>query len=385
MSRIPSNLPVSERQGGWESAAVNQAPATFTPGASIVDILEEGQIGATNLLDNLTLEVPKNKPSDIRSTIDALGSLNEENITADTLSILRLLHRCSLEQRAGARMVRQSEMQANINAQYSAAHEIRESSFQRMMGGIAAGALQIGSAGLQAYSATKSLTSLGTLKEAPSANASPTADTLDAGAANSISKDIATQAEPGKALIEQPPVTFQDQGDANKMAIAERDLPKRSVAVDEQGTLTVRDAKGSETLKVEIIDEAADVAPVPTAEKATSPADTSSAASEAEVAKPTDREITLKELDFKAARLKAASDITHATGNILNAFAQNSASAHDAQKAEQEAIAKTHEMASHQAGDEVQQTLEQARVWREMLQGIDQNNIETNRSISRHI
>lgn len=441
MPSIPTNIPASERKGSWETTAVDQGLTTTGQRASLIDILEEGQIGQANWPQNQALEAPRNKASDVRSTIGALGSLNAENLGSDSFSLLRLLHKCSLDQRTGARMVRQSEGLAAKNAKYSAAQEIRESAFQRMIGGVTASALQLGSAGIQAYSATQSLTSINSLKDATPTNVPDPTDTANAVSANNgISQDIAAQVEPGNALIEQPlskstgadtanaisadhnkalvvhgeqnqtmvvhgeqnqtlvthngqaggqdpQITFQGQRDANKTMVADSGAPQRNVHIDEQGTLTVRDAKGNESLRIEIIDEATEVASVPAAANTPSSTDASSvtADADAEVAKPTDRELALKELDFRAARLKAASDMTQATGNVLNAVAQNSAASHDAQKTELEATATTHDMAVHQANDETQQTLEQARGWREMLQGIDQNNTETNRGISRNI
>jgi len=295
----------------------------------------------------------------------------------------------------------------------AAAKEIREAAFQRMLGAVVSGSLQIGSAGLQAYSATQSLKTVATLKDGPEAKiANPAEGTNEVVPQETLKQDIATHPVPGKPAPEQE-VTLQLQADSpqtismkndralalheeqagNQKALDSRSLTERSTRIDDQGKLTVLHGDKA-ALTIEVLED------VPAAKPfAAPPAGTgdparqaallnSSSSAETPITEPkptTDREVTLKELDFQAARLRAASDTTHSAGGVFNAFAQNSAASHDAQKAELEAEAKAHDMANHQASDEVQQTLEQARTWRDMLQGIDQGSIETNRGIARNI
>lgn len=327
MNSISSNPLSVQPQGHWQAAGVDQTQATPASNASRIDPADASEMGKAGQPGNQFLRLPSGKAADIPSTISGLDRLDAENVGSDIFSLLRLLHQCSLEQRAGARMVRQSEMQANIGTLNAAAKEIREAAFQRMLGAVVSGSLQIGSAGLQAYSATQSLKTIATLKDPPEAKvANSTESTNEAAPQEALRKDMAAQSEAGKPAPEQPVI------EQSKVA-----------------------------LTPEVVED------VPAAKPST------------------EREVTLKELDFQAARLRAASDITHSAGGVFNAFAQNSAASHDARKSELEAEAKAHDMSSHQASDEIQQTLEQSRTWRDMLQGIDQGSIETNRGIARNI
>ncbi len=350
--------------------------------------------------DNLDLQAPVNGSKHAGSTAAALKSWSVQQAAMDSASILRVLYKAFQGLRDSSRMVRATEGQAARAALANAAEKIREAAGQRFGAALGSGITQLVVATTQVVGSVmegkgvKNAVQEGEAAikalDAPDATNNIAADTLkdDTLASMSKSPDVAIANKPDAAGDTMTGSTFKQAGGA-KPEIETQDLSKTAPPPAPQAT-----SKSGAKADTDVSDKSSvntNTAPKP--ERSTEGVDkapkkplTKEERQEeiAKIEKQTDKKIKgiQKGWDTSVGVLKGAFD---GTAKLVDANLQHSASKIDAEKFELENLAKALELRAQAAGDDFQNSYEQMRGVRDVLQSMAQQDSEVNRGISRNI